>query len=442
MGIEVDFVYCFKSKKWPRIAAEFANRIRCFEWPSKELVFHITESGCHVVPKSSAEYQNGNEWRLSFSQAENALVRSFNHTQLMTYGALKILFKEIFNEMVCTYECVFASYILKTAIFWISEDHEHIIWQPSNIILCIILCMTYLRTCVKNINCPNFFVQTNNMYLDKYPKEAIPGLLEILDEVSSNILRLVWQAKAFSNFEKDHQVISGKNWDIANNVNTNCLAFLSNYKSFILQELIYLRRKSNYEFLRIGVGDKPVHKFLKKLILYPCYQFIKCQSTQTNKYDYVLNKIILLFILRGNKVNEVSAKLNLASRFYNFERYDNCLQVLDVALEWNRNAVYTFELSTVFQHQSVNSQVILQSYHFRQIAMKFHLEPYTMFPNSNCAIDEMKEFMKFCEFKSKFTLYHAKGLIMHAKTYSHFLRFLCYHKQKRFQKRSISLNDL
>ncbi|VDI42681.1 Hypothetical predicted protein [Mytilus galloprovincialis] len=194
-GVEIDFVYCLKSEKWPSIAAEFIIRNRCFEWPSEELVVHIKESGCHIVPKSSAENLTGHEWRLSFSQAENALIRSFNHTQLMTYGALKILFQEIFNETRCGYECAFASYILKTAVFWVSEDHELIVWQPSNIMLCIALCIEYLRKCVKTMNCPNFFVLTSNMYLDKYPKESIAELLEILNAVSSNILRLIWQAR-------------------------------------------------------------------------------------------------------------------------------------------------------------------------------------------------------------------------------------------------------
>ncbi|XP_063441985.1 uncharacterized protein LOC134722307 [Mytilus trossulus] len=441
-GMEIDWVYCFKSEIWPRIATEFANRHRCFEWPSKELDFHITESGCHVVPKSSVENQHGDEWRLSFSQAENALVRSFNHTQLMTYGALKIVFEEIFNEKGTNYECVFASYILKTALFWVSEDHEQIIWQPSNIILCITLCIIYLRKCVKNMNCPNFFVETNNMYLDKYPEEAIPGLLEILDVVSSNILRLVWQATPFSISKKDHQVISGKNWEIANNVNTNRLAFLSYHKILIFHQWKYHRCKTNNECPSSGVGDKPVHKFLKKLILYPCYQFIKCPSTPTNKHDYVLNKLILQFILRGNKVNKVTAELNLASWFYNFERYEDCLQVIDVALEWIGNAVYIFDISGVFQNQTVDIQVVLQSYHFREMALKFHLEPYKMFPNSNCAIDEMKECMKYCKSKLKATVLDDFGLIIHAETYCHFLRFLCYHKQKRFRKRSISLKDL
>ncbi|CAG2231243.1 unnamed protein product [Mytilus edulis] len=214
LGIEIDFVYCLKSEKWPRIAAEFTNRYRCFEWPSQELVNHITASGCHIVPKTSAENQNGHEWRLSFSQAENALIRSFNHTQLMTYGALKILFQEVFNETRCGYECAFASYILKTAVFWVSEDHELSVWQPSNIMLCITLCIEFLRKCIKTMNCPNFFVQTNNMYLDKYPKESIPDLLEILNAVSSNILRLIWQARAFSTVSICHQIISGKEWEL------------------------------------------------------------------------------------------------------------------------------------------------------------------------------------------------------------------------------------
>ncbi|VDI69868.1 Hypothetical predicted protein [Mytilus galloprovincialis] len=441
LGIEIDFVNCLKSEKWPRIAAEFTNRYRCFEWPSQELVNHITASGCHIVPKTSAENQNGHEWRLSFSQAENALIRSFNHTQLMTYGALKILFQEILNETRCDYDCAFASYILKTALFWICEDHELSVWQPSNIMLCITLCIEFLRKCVKTMNCPNFFVQTNNMNLDKYPKESIPDLLEILNVVSSNILRLIWHARAFSTLNKCQQNICGKEWEIAINTDAYRLAFLSNHKHFLLHEWKYLICNIDCQFSITDVRDMPMHKFLKKLILYPCYQLLKCSGTKTNKHDYVLNKFILKFILRGNKVDKIAAKLNLASWFYNYKRYDDCLQVLDVALKWISNSVYSFEFSSVFHNQSVTSKVILQSYGFRQIAKKFYLELYKVLPNSNCAIKEIKEYMNYSKFKSKAPLDNI-GLFLHAETYSHFLRFLCYNKQKRIHERSISLSDL
>lgn len=56
------------------------------------------------------------EWRLSFTQAEQEIIYSFNHTQFLCYGILKIFL----NEILCSgkRESLICSYFLKTILFW------------------------------------------------------------------------------------------------------------------------------------------------------------------------------------------------------------------------------------------------------------------------------------------------------------------------------------
>ena len=441
-GTENDYVLCLKTEKWPRIAVEFGNRTRCFEWPSNELVSHIIQSGCHIVPKSPTKNQICHEWRLSFSQAETALVKSFNHTQLMTYCALKVLLKEILKARRCDFESVFSSYIMKTSVFWVSESNEKTIWQPSNIILCITLCIEFITSCVKTQNIPNFFVQTSNMYLDKYPTEAIPELLQILNAARSNIMRLIWQAESFSTLNKRDKEISGKDWEIAKNSDAYRLEFLCFHKSLIYMGLKCVEHCAVNLLTATNLCDMPIHKYLKELFLYPCYQLIKYSNAKTNKHEYNLNKLNLQFILCGNRIDKITAKLNLASWFYNHKRYDDSLNVLGVALKWIGNAVYYSEMPTVFHNQSIISKVILKSYNFKQTALKFHMDSYKIIRNSNCTIHEVKELENHIRSQNNVDANSFAVWSLHAETYTHFLCFLCNHKLDKINERSENLKDL
>lgn len=47
------------------------------------------------IESKSESDENEFEWRLSFSQAEQKLVYSMNHTQFLCYGVLKIFLKDV-----------------------------------------------------------------------------------------------------------------------------------------------------------------------------------------------------------------------------------------------------------------------------------------------------------------------------------------------------------
>ncbi|XP_062604735.1 uncharacterized protein LOC134266526, partial [Saccostrea cucullata] len=116
-GMDVDDAHCFASAFWPKSASSWVER--CHSWPHPQVVRHVVKHGCHFVPighkLGNHEY---NEWRISFSQAEQKLMYSLNHCQFLTYGLFKVYLKEVINYGVSTEEKLLCSYHMKTAVFW------------------------------------------------------------------------------------------------------------------------------------------------------------------------------------------------------------------------------------------------------------------------------------------------------------------------------------
>ncbi|XP_061195050.1 uncharacterized protein LOC133203247 [Saccostrea echinata] len=75
---EIDNAYCLQSQQWPTGAIPWIQRCRQQDWPSENIVLDILSGGFHVVPIGSTP-ENGEEWRISFSQAEQKIVYSMNH---------------------------------------------------------------------------------------------------------------------------------------------------------------------------------------------------------------------------------------------------------------------------------------------------------------------------------------------------------------------------
>lgn len=164
-GTEHDFAWCFACQYWPQTALAWVARCQEKGWPVQSVVNEITSSGCHVIPIESNvscdEYAL--EWRLSFSQAEQILVYSMNHTQFLCYGVLKIFLKEVLSST--NQGSLICSYFLKTILFWeIQNDPDSLFWRPSNLLTCFWVCFKRLCKCVLDSNCPNFFIPENNMF--------------------------------------------------------------------------------------------------------------------------------------------------------------------------------------------------------------------------------------------------------------------------------------
>nr|XP_022324011.1 uncharacterized protein LOC111124946 [Crassostrea virginica] len=168
--LDYDNAFCFFSDFWPPSAASWKDR--CHSWPPPPVVDDIIRSGCHFVPIGHKLGKHAdNEWRISFSQAEQKLVYVMNHTQFLTYGLLKLFVKE-FNNGKSEDNKLLCSYHMKTAIFWAIQQNTIAHWCPQNILAGFWVCFKLLLKWVYEGYCPNFFIPENNMFLNKVHGEA------------------------------------------------------------------------------------------------------------------------------------------------------------------------------------------------------------------------------------------------------------------------------
>ncbi|XP_063406676.1 uncharacterized protein LOC134690630 [Mytilus trossulus] len=175
----MDFAYCLCCKSFPYNARNWVNRHRK-HWPPNEVIDTIVKNGCLLVPIGPKTMTNDDLlWRLSFSVAEKQLVHSFNYTQLLCYGLLKLTLKHIINKKPGVKDLL-CSYFLKTTLFWVSEKVSIETFQLANVFNCFFLCLDTLRSFVNNCYCPNYFIPEQNMFQGKVNIRNNKRLLSII----------------------------------------------------------------------------------------------------------------------------------------------------------------------------------------------------------------------------------------------------------------------
>ncbi|XP_061190451.1 uncharacterized protein LOC133198370 [Saccostrea echinata] len=161
LDYEGDYVFCFRSHHRPTIALPWIQRCRQQGWPSGIVVSDIISGGFHVVPIGSTP-ENGEEWRISFSQAEQKLVYSMNHCQFLCYGLFKFFLNEVINSQ--NNNPVLCSYFIKTVVFWAIQSDNSLTWNPDNLLSHFWKCFKLLIYWIRIGECPNFFIPENNMF--------------------------------------------------------------------------------------------------------------------------------------------------------------------------------------------------------------------------------------------------------------------------------------
>ncbi|XP_045170620.2 uncharacterized protein LOC123533050 [Mercenaria mercenaria] len=128
-----DFVPAIQCVDWPSQARDWILRKRSSDWPTRQLLEECVSSTCHVVPvgcKDSMCSEKGKEWRLSFTETEVKLARSFTEKQRQSYIAAKMLIKTAVNQLrnkipyLKQYRLV-SSYDVKTTMFWLCETRTN-----------------------------------------------------------------------------------------------------------------------------------------------------------------------------------------------------------------------------------------------------------------------------------------------------------------------------
>ena len=185
-----DWVLAIHYKSWPTIANEWLFRNREFSWPNQTLIEINKMIGCYFVsigcPFSSIPDL---QWRISFVLSEKCLVRSFNSVQFKVYGLLKIIKSELLSNYTCE-DCgenLINSYHMKTIMMWVSENVPETLWIPKRLVLCLRICLRYLKHFVNIGYLPDYFLPNRNLLI-KHANSEKEGLIRYFDNLITNPL--------------------------------------------------------------------------------------------------------------------------------------------------------------------------------------------------------------------------------------------------------------
>ena len=199
---------------WPEDAMDWLVRSRPYSWPSVLLIKDIFDSGCHLAPvgrgirkkepinflnfMQQAEFNthcendnehdmDNNEWRISFSVAENKLGQSLTSIQRYVFVLLKMLKKCYFNELICTYH-------LKNLLFWECEEGNDIFWKEINITGCILAILERLQKCLSQSNLPHYIMPNSNLFANidsEKAKETVAAVRDVRENILLKIVNLL-----------------------------------------------------------------------------------------------------------------------------------------------------------------------------------------------------------------------------------------------------------
>lgn len=179
-----DFVYGLKCEFWPSQAGEWIHRDRRHNWPSPELISAISAQGCHLVPVGShTSSLREFEWRYSFSVAELMLAGSLTENHKLAYSVLKSLIK---SEMKLRDIDVFASYHLKTCLFWFLEQKGVQSWEKQSLGTNILELLDFIISFYASSSVPNYFISKNNM-IDHRSSEEILKACHALRDIQASV---------------------------------------------------------------------------------------------------------------------------------------------------------------------------------------------------------------------------------------------------------------
>lgn len=322
-----DYVIGVQSEYWPKIAIEWIHRKRNFGWPSQEMINSIVQKGCCIVPiGSSRNHTVDDDWRLSFCLAEKELVETFNHTQLLVYGVLKVIQKKIIDTN--NVEPLLCSYFLKTVIFWVVEETSFSFWTPQNILRCLYLCVERLLQFVINTNCPNYFVIGNNMFRERFnasQKEVLVQKLWVLKTITLNRFPYYIMEQNLNIDMLDHLINQKEELYIFR------LLFMigrlcRNMACTILSRILPINKSVLSTVKKVPILRKEFDSML-------CHFIASDNKTIGNKKRSQLLNLQMKLLTENSTDNLVSWKACLASCFYMQGKYHECVQVTDIVLD-------------------------------------------------------------------------------------------------------------
>nr|XP_022297686.1 uncharacterized protein LOC111107037 [Crassostrea virginica] len=342
-GLEYDHAHCFVSDFWPPSASSWTDR--CHSWPPPQVVNDIVRSGCHFVAIGHKLGNHAdNEWRISFSQAEQKLVYAMNHTQFLTYGLLKLFVKE-FNRGKTEEEKLLCSYHMKTAVFWAIQRNTIDHWCPQNLLAGFWVCYKLLLKWVYEGVCPNFFIPENNMFLNKVHGVAQRNLFTQLNGLYEKGIAFLLQNPSISSYimnvlcnprlsvcTDEHTLISKVVLDLELFSEIDMSDFvpstinLPTYIKYlsVVEQLI----RSPLRQFQVPMLQKLTATVLQKsaFVLHEMYT----NTSGGNKQMYIADKRSCYMLKLAAKFGPVSDLLYIAMYFYQTSRHRGALSVIDM----------------------------------------------------------------------------------------------------------------
>ena len=198
----VDSVVAIQCREWPKIADEWIERRREYEWPAGALIEEVVETGCCLVPIGGhMSCHKDLEWRISFVLAERLLIRRMSFVQRFVYSLSKTIKKEVFG----VFSDVISSYIIKTAILWVSEESDVSKWRPKMVLLYVRLRFLKILNFLQADFCPNYFMRACNLFHAKYSEHDRLTLIDIVTNFlnPSHFLKTLNNIKSIQNVKKN-----------------------------------------------------------------------------------------------------------------------------------------------------------------------------------------------------------------------------------------------
>ncbi|XP_061194847.1 uncharacterized protein LOC133203006 [Saccostrea echinata] len=334
-GIDFDIAYSLASDFWPPSASSWKDR--CQSWPPSCVINDILRNGCQLVPIGHpyGRYKD-EEWRISFSLAEQKLVYSMNHCQYLTYGLLKVFLKEVINHQIGDTNKLLCSYHMKTTIFWVIQQNMIHHWCPQNLLECFWVCFKVILRWVYEGVCPNFFIPQNNMFLVKIHGSAQERLFLQLYTLYTEGLACLMQSPSLKSYIND--VLSNPKLPICTNENKITAKLFNEFikKFWENADLKHcLKCLQKIEEL-VGLPLTPFKIIMLKNITTYVLQstaFVlhnKYKDTGVNKLIYVADKISRYMLNLASKLGCISDMLYMALYYHKTLRYQKALTVIDM----------------------------------------------------------------------------------------------------------------
>ncbi|VDI18312.1 Hypothetical predicted protein [Mytilus galloprovincialis] len=429
----VDFAYGLRIRCWPNVARRWIYRHRQ-QWPCSVVMNEIIQSGCLVVavgPKHVEE--NDFLWRLSFSISEKKLLHSFNYTQLLCYGLLKLTLKRFINKIHIVKDLL-CSYFIKTSLFWLSEELSIEIFRISNLLICFNLCLDKLMIWVRECYCPNYFIPEHNMFLGKVNYTNNKPLLQVLQAIKNigieNVKEIFLQEDRFTSMYPRLPDTYYLKLDILFYKLAKITAPKHEYNCYLTLNLIESLLKFETSAYIIGICENfkaTVNQYLIQWLPLPI------PYMSSHKEMYHSNKSRHKYLKNGLMCDAVSGWILYASFYYNEKQYNESLKIADYILSrcipgllrLHRVAYPTNEIMKYSQELSHKSEILISD------RMRlFTIYSVRFLRYSPLIPDELKLEVDMADI-------YVPPLVM-----CNCLRFLCYHHLGDDHKKQQALEDL